>query len=444
MADMLGEAFVVVRATMSRLRADLQGVGPEITSILGKTLGRLSHTGKLTAVGLAAGAAFTLASKATAEWNANIQEGAHLADQMTAAQIRLRATIATTGNSAGFSKKQLAEYAESLDDAIAGDKSAIIEAQSRLLAFRTIQGDTFKRATIAAADLAAKWQMSVPQAATTLGRALNDPVRGIGLLRRMNVQLSESEQQLVKDMVEVGKVAKAQETILKAVDQSVGGFAKGIVTPLARLKDDLEDIREEIGLLRKQREPITLRFQIEFARFHLAFEQGRNRALGIGGPNDPRQIGGTPGSSLFGRVFGGGLGAIQGGFSALLNPENYPDWMGGRSGRSIADQSLFNARFGRMPRLPNGRFGMPATEDFMDSIRAKGKASTDDQTKLDKEKAEGIFGPLELAKRMQEAMLGKRDEMLDLQSAGNALLGQIAFNTQKGAGEQSIPIAGPA
>src|SRR5262245_1876391 len=127
MADMLGEAFVVIRASMSRLKGDLQGAGDSIKETLAATLGKfsLSNIGTQAAqmgAGMAAGiaplaAAERIFAAATAKMAANTAEGVKLSEQLEAAQRRLKGMLEITGNAAGLSAGQLRAHAEALDDA---------------------------------------------------------------------------------------------------------------------------------------------------------------------------------------------------------------------------------------------------------------------------------------------------------------------------------------
>ena len=49
-----------------------------------------------------------------------------------------------------------------------------------------------------------------------VGKALNDPLKGLTALSRIGVQFTAQQQEQIKAMVEVGDVAGAQKIILRS------------------------------------------------------------------------------------------------------------------------------------------------------------------------------------------------------------------------------------
>ena len=64
--------------------------------------------------------------------------------------------------------------------------------------------------------------------AILLGKALQDPIKGMAALSRVGVTLSEAQKQLAKDAVDAGDVFAAQGIILDAVAGQVDGVAKAV------------------------------------------------------------------------------------------------------------------------------------------------------------------------------------------------------------------------
>jgi hypothetical protein len=59
--------------------------------------------------------------------------------------------------------------------------------------------------------------------AVALGKALNDPIKGISALTRNGITFTESEKERIKVLVESNKVGEAQNMILQAIETQVGG-----------------------------------------------------------------------------------------------------------------------------------------------------------------------------------------------------------------------------
>jgi hypothetical protein len=67
--------------------------------------------------------------------------------------------------------------------------------------------------------------MDLNSAAQMVGRALDQPLRGMNSLGRSGVRLSDSQKKLVKSLVETGQTAKAQDVILKELESRYKGAA---------------------------------------------------------------------------------------------------------------------------------------------------------------------------------------------------------------------------
>ena len=66
--------------------------------------------------------------------------------------------------------------------------------------------------------------------ATQLGKALQDPVKGITALNRVGVSFSETQKEQIKLFVEGGEAAKAQALILEAIKNQVGGAGASVAS----------------------------------------------------------------------------------------------------------------------------------------------------------------------------------------------------------------------
>ena len=99
------------------------------------------------------------------------------------AEARLRAVLAATGNAAGKTAEEILTMSQALADATGQQDEAITNASARLLTYKDITGDTFDRTIRLATDLAAIYG-NLAQSTEGLARALDDPVRGLGLLSK--------------------------------------------------------------------------------------------------------------------------------------------------------------------------------------------------------------------------------------------------------------------
>lgn len=162
------------------------------------------------------------------------------------ALAQLNATIKSTAGAAGLSSDQMVAMAKGLQAVTTFGDDAIISMQSQLLTFTKIGGDVVPRATEAILDLATKMGGDLKGAAVQVGKALNDPIKGVAMLGKSGVQFSEDQQQMITALVETGRLAEAQTVILAELETQFGGSAKaardtfgGAVTALQNALGDL-------------------------------------------------------------------------------------------------------------------------------------------------------------------------------------------------------------
>lgn len=162
----------------------------------------------------------------------------------------LNAVLQATGGAAGLSSQELQDMASALQSVTTFSDEAIMGGQAMLLTFRNIGEDTFPRATEAMLDMASMFG-SVDQAAVQLGKALNDPIAGIGALQRIGIQFTEEQKEMIENFMEMGDVAGAQNIILREVEMQLGGLSEAMGETfsgrLEILKNRFDEIRETIG-----------------------------------------------------------------------------------------------------------------------------------------------------------------------------------------------------
>jgi hypothetical protein len=133
------------------------------------------------------------------------------------------------------------------------DRNAIKETVAKLLTFKELAvtatevGGAFDRATQAAIDLGAAGFGEATQNAVQLGKALNDPIKGITALARSGVTFTEQEKEKIKVLVESGKMLEAQDTLLKAIEMQVGGTAVATANASDQMRQGLLRAGEALG-----------------------------------------------------------------------------------------------------------------------------------------------------------------------------------------------------
>ena len=142
-----------------------------------------------------------------------------------------------------------AKYADEISRATGIDDEAIIAAQTKLATFDELAKNTelMGRATQTAADMQAAGLASMDSASVMLGKALQDPIKGITALTRVGVTFTKEEQAQIKAMVAAGDTAGAQAKIMGALEKQVGGVAEATATNSEKMATSWGNLSEAVG-----------------------------------------------------------------------------------------------------------------------------------------------------------------------------------------------------
>ena len=216
------------------------------TSDVEKTGSRLKSTfggvAKAVAAGVAVGAVVNFGKTSV-----------KAAQESEEATSRLRNVFKQMGDTTGKAAQAAQDHATALSKRTAIEDESIINAQSMLATFGKVSDQTarqagiFDRATDAAADLAAAGFGSLDSNAVSLGKALQDPVTGIGKLARAGVTFTDAQKDMIKASVDAGDSLKAQKIILKAVEDQVGGTAAATASEADKMNVAFGEVQESVG-----------------------------------------------------------------------------------------------------------------------------------------------------------------------------------------------------
>jgi phage-related minor tail protein len=119
------------------------------------------------------------------------------------AALRQEAVLKSTGFAAGLTASELDRMARALQDSTRFSDDNIASAQNALLTFTKIGRETFPEATKAVLDFAQANGVDATGAAQLLGRALNDPIRGVTQLSRAGIQFTEQQKNQMEALVKI-------------------------------------------------------------------------------------------------------------------------------------------------------------------------------------------------------------------------------------------------
>ena len=154
---------------------------------------------------------------------------------------RLEQAVKNMGAGAGRTTKQIDELATKIQQTTKFSDDAAKEAAVKLLRYNKLTGESFDRALMAATNLAEGLQMDLGSAARMVGMALQDPQRGMLMLRRAGIILSAQQRELIKDLMKTGDVAGAQKVIFGELERVYGGFAESARNTLGGALEGLEN-----------------------------------------------------------------------------------------------------------------------------------------------------------------------------------------------------------
>lgn len=163
----------------------------------------------------------------------------------------LAQTIKSTGGAAGLTAEQVSKMASEFSKTTVFGAGAIKTGQNMLLTFTNIGKDVFPQATQAMLDLAQKMGTDPVASSVQLGKALNDPVKGVTALTRVGVTFTEQQKQQIAAMQEAGNIAGAQKIVLAELNKEYGGQAAAAAQTyqgrLQKINNTIGSIKGGIG-----------------------------------------------------------------------------------------------------------------------------------------------------------------------------------------------------
>ena len=146
--------------------------------------------------------------------------------------------------------KDSVQFAGDFGDAIGQDDDRVLAVVNKLSTFPNafrkgaLGAQAMERATKAAFDLEATGIGSAESNIIGIGKALDNPIKGMTALSKAGVSFSEAETASIKAAVARGDIAKAQQILLKGIESNAKGAAEAGVSGMDKLKARLANIGE--------------------------------------------------------------------------------------------------------------------------------------------------------------------------------------------------------
>jgi hypothetical protein len=178
------------------------------------------------------------------------REATKQATEANQAFAQVQARLTSMGNTSGRTSEQLDESAKSLAKISTFDDDEILrKVTAAMLTFGNVQGTIFDRAEKASVNLAAAMGGDLQDAAVKVGKALNDPIRGVTALQKLGVSFTQHQKEQIAQLVKSGQGYKAQGIILAELEKEFDGSAKAMreASPTGDLHQAWKEFSETIG-----------------------------------------------------------------------------------------------------------------------------------------------------------------------------------------------------
>lgn len=142
------------------------------------------------------------------------------------------AVLKSTGGAANVTKGHVQDLATEISGYSGLDDEVVQSGQNMLLTFTKVRNGVgagnqiFDRATKAITDLSVGMGKDMTSSSIMVGKALQDPIKGMTSLGRAGVVFTQKQKDAIKAMVDSGNHAGAQKAILKELEVQFGGSAR--------------------------------------------------------------------------------------------------------------------------------------------------------------------------------------------------------------------------
>lgn len=158
------------------------------------------------------------------------------------------AVLLSTGGAAQISGQGITDLTDKLSKKTAVDQATIRSGENMLLTFTNVRNevgagnDIFNQATGTILDMSKALGQDTKSSAIQLGKALNDPIKGVTALQRVGVTFDAQQKAQIKTMVASNNTMGAQKIILAELNKEFGGSAAAAATGGAKLSLTMKDL----------------------------------------------------------------------------------------------------------------------------------------------------------------------------------------------------------
>jgi hypothetical protein len=164
---------------------------------------------------------------------------------------KMESVLRSTGGVAGVTSKHITDLASSLQETTTFADEVTVNGAALLLTFKQVRNefgagnDVFDRTIKAGQDMSMVLGKDLNSSMMMLGKALNDPEKGLAKLSRAGVQFTREQERQIKVLARSGDVLGAQKIMLAELESQFGGAAEAMAkTAGGRLKAAMNQLGE--------------------------------------------------------------------------------------------------------------------------------------------------------------------------------------------------------
>ncbi len=175
------------------------------------------------------------------------------AEEMNSAYAITEQVLVQTQGAANVTAQEIKTLSKEQSLLTGVDKKLVTEGNNVLLTFKNIANQAgegnkiFARTSEVMLDLGAVLGGDAKSAAIQLGKALNDPIKGVASLQRIGVTFTDQQKEQIRTMQASGDILGAQKIILAELESQVGGTAEASADATDKIANSFKEMQEAAG-----------------------------------------------------------------------------------------------------------------------------------------------------------------------------------------------------
>lgn len=178
------------------------------------------------------------------------------------AYTKLDTILRSTGEAVGYNTDQLNTLAETLSKQNAYSEAVVLNTLAIGASFTQLGQEIFPEVIQQTFNLSRAFGNDLKSTMIQVGKAINDPIRGVSALSDVGVTFNEVQRKQIKEFISMNDLMSAQKVILDELEREVGGVAEAYARTdsgkIDALTISMENFNKSLGrwLLLKTESPI--------------------------------------------------------------------------------------------------------------------------------------------------------------------------------------------